>query len=122
MACCHSLLLGTVALLPLRAHALEWSCGDMKRFVDSMYEAATYLANKPGFDENPEIEKGLDTLLPILQKIADDEQIASFSGSLAKTRRVWAKEEWAGDDINEFRRSFDATTTGLERIYEKYCD
>lgn len=115
------LLIGVV-MFPFSAQALEWECKEMKTFVDSMYDAATYLNDKPNFDENPEIEKNIDKLIPTLKAIAADEDIDAFTNALNKMTTVWNKDVWKGDDIGNFRRALDSVALNLERIYDKYCD
>ncbi|GAB6043860.1 hypothetical protein [Endothiovibrio diazotrophicus] len=103
------------------APAAEWECGKMKSFVDVMYKATDFLNSHPSFDEDPKLEQSLDQLLPILAQIAREEEIDSFTDAVQETQTIWAKEEWVGDDIGDFRRAFDATTVNLERVYERYC-
>lgn len=103
-------------------HALEWSCGDMKKLVDSMYNLATVLNKTPYFDENPQVEKSMDKLLASLGKIVKDEEIPAFTSAFSTMNKIWQKETWNNNQRKAFLQAFDSTTTNLERVYEKYCD
>ncbi|MBF0147217.1 MAG: hypothetical protein HQL84_04565 [Magnetococcales bacterium] len=103
------------------AAALDWSCSDMKDFVDSLYELGDFIAKTPKFDESPRFESGMNTIVDVLDTIARDEEKPQFTSSVQAMKKLWNMDEWNNKQRNAFRRSFDAVSVGLERIHEQYC-
>ncbi|MBF0100226.1 MAG: hypothetical protein HQK77_04890 [Desulfobacterales bacterium] len=98
------------------------SCDDMEKFVAALYEAAEYISETRGdFTENPQMEKDMDTVVSVLQTIADQEKDERFTDALKAMTKIWNKETWKGNDVKEFKRAFDATAVALERVYDKHC-
>mgnify|MGYP001608627035 CR=1 FL=1 len=103
------------------AAALDWSCSDMKEFVDSMYELGDHIEKTPKFDESPRFESGMNTVVDVLDTIAKDEEKPQFTHSVEAMKKLWNMDDWNSKQRNAFRRAFDAVSVGLDRIYEQYC-
>ncbi len=102
--------------------ALEWGCTEMKKFVNSMYALGDILNTTPEFDESTKFEEGMDKLVTILETIAKDEEMDSFTNAFTEMKTLWMKESWTPAQRDRFRRAFDATSVNLERVYGKYCN
>lgn len=98
------------------------SCADMKQFSTALRQAADYISDTKGdFSDNAEMEKDMGELVGILQEFAKQEGDKGFSDAVTAMSAVWDKDTWKGDDVKEFKRSFDATAVALDRVAEKRC-
>ncbi|MBF0111003.1 MAG: hypothetical protein HQL76_17695 [Magnetococcales bacterium] len=102
--------------------ALDWSCTEMKEFVDRMYELGDHIAKTPKFDESSRFESGMNTIVDVLDAIARDEEKPQFTSAVESMKRLWNMDTWNNKQRNAFRRSFDAVSVGLERIHAHYCN
>lgn len=98
------------------------SCADMKEFATVLRQAADHIsATKGDFSDNEQMEKDMDSLISILQEFAKQEGDQAFSDAVESMAGVWDKETWKGDDVGEFKRTFDATAVALDRVAGKHC-
>ncbi|MFZ1830744.1 MAG: hypothetical protein WAW42_18685 [Candidatus Competibacteraceae bacterium] len=98
------------------------SCADMKEFATALRQAADYISTTKGdFSDNAQMEKDMDGLVSILQEFAKQEGDQAFSDAVESMAGVWEKETWKGDDVGEFKRTFDATAVALDRVAGKHC-
>lgn len=98
------------------------SCADMKEFATVLRQAADYISTTKGdFSENEKLEKDMDDLVSVLQEFAKQEGDQAFSDATKSMASVWGKETWKGDDVGEFKRTFDATAVALDRVAGKHC-
>jgi hypothetical protein len=98
------------------------SCADMKQFSAALRQAADYISDTKGdFSDNAKMEKDMEELVGVLQEIAKQEGDQGFSDAVKAMSAVWEKETWKGNDVKEFKRSFDATAVALDRLAEKRC-
>jgi hypothetical protein len=98
------------------------SCADMKEFATVLRQAADYISTTKGdFSDNEKMEKDMDELVSILQEFAKQEGDQAFSDAVKSMATVWGEETWKGDDVGEFKRTFDATAVALDRVAGKHC-
>ncbi len=98
------------------------SCADMKQFSAALRQAADYISDTKGdFSDNAQMEKDMGELVGILQEFAKQEGDKGFSDAVEAMSDVWDKDTWKGNDVKEFKRSFDATAVALDRVAEKRC-
>lgn len=98
------------------------SCADLKEFATVIRQAADYVsATKGDFSDDEQMEKDMDDLISILQEFAKQEGDPGFSDAVTSMASVWEKETWEGDDVGEFKRTFDATAVALDRVSGKHC-
>ncbi|MDQ5908415.1 MAG: hypothetical protein QG599_506 [Pseudomonadota bacterium] len=116
-----SLFFGVIGATPVIA-ADTPSCTDMKEFSTALRGAADYISSTKGdFSDNEKMEKDMSDLVSILQEFAKQAGDADFSDAVKDMAAIWEKETWKGDDVKEFKRSFDATAVALDRVAEKHC-
>ena len=116
-----SLLLISLFGVPVMA-AEGPSCADMKQFSAALRQAADYISETKGdFSDNAKMEKDMSELVGILQEFAKQEGDKGFSDAVEAMSAVWDKDTWKGNDVKEFKRSFDATAVALDRVAEKHC-
>lgn len=111
-----------MTVVSFSAQAADWSCRDMRSFVNSMYDIAEIVEDNPGLEVTLDVERDIDEFLDAYIDVVNELGDRRLTNSVQRLVNIWDKEEWSYSDYESFSSALNSSNRSLDRIYKDECD